>query len=58
VAEKLAQFRAETGPFETLIISHHDWVHKKLWRRHMELVATEVMPRFRDAIGWDKEAAE
>ena len=52
VVEKLVEFREKTGPFETLICSHHDWVHKDLWRRHMELVAGEVMPRFRDAIGW------
>ena len=56
VVEKLVAFREEVGPFETLITSHHDWVHKDLWRRHMRLLATEVMPRFRDAIGWDKAA--
>ena len=32
VAEKLAAFREETGPFETLIVSHHDWVQRELWR--------------------------
>ena len=52
VAEKLAAFRDEVGPLETLITSHHDWVHEALWRRHMELLAKEVMPRFRDAVGW------
>ena len=31
VAKKIAEFRDETGPFETLIVSHHDWVHKDLW---------------------------
>ncbi len=51
VVDRLVEFREDVGPFETLIISHHDWVDKPLWRRHMELVATEVMPRFRDAIG-------
>jgi hypothetical protein len=24
----------------------HDWDQPKLWRRSMELLATEVMPRF------------
>lgn len=58
VVERLVEFREYVGPFETLVISQHDWVHKSLWRRHMELMATEVMPRFRDAIGWKKTAAE
>jgi alkanesulfonate monooxygenase SsuD/methylene tetrahydromethanopterin reductase-like flavin-dependent oxidoreductase (luciferase family) len=57
VVDKLVAFREEVGPFETLIVSHHDWDDKRLWRRHMELLATEVMPRFRDAIGW-KQAAK
>ena len=57
VVEKLLAFREEVGPFETLIISHHDWVHKDLWRNHMRLVATEVMPRLRDALGM-RTAAE
>jgi hypothetical protein len=26
----------------------HDWDQPKLWRRSMELLATEVMPRFSD----------
>ncbi len=58
VVERLVEFREYVGPFETLVISQHDWVHKSLWRRHMELMATEGMPRFRDAIGWKKTAAE
>ncbi len=52
VVEKLVEFREHVGPFETLVTSHHDWVHNALWRRHMALLAQEVMPRFRDAIGW------
>ena len=52
VVDKLVAFREEVGPFETLIISHHDWVHKSIWRRHMELMATDVMPRLRDALGF------
>jgi alkanesulfonate monooxygenase SsuD/methylene tetrahydromethanopterin reductase-like flavin-dependent oxidoreductase (luciferase family) len=51
VAEKLAKFRSETGPFETLICSHHDWVPREMWRRHMHLLAHEVMPLLRDLTG-------
>ena len=56
VAAKLAAFRDEVGPFETLILSHHDWVHADLWRRHMALAATELMPRLRAEIGWQAAA--
>jgi alkanesulfonate monooxygenase SsuD/methylene tetrahydromethanopterin reductase-like flavin-dependent oxidoreductase (luciferase family) len=51
VAERLAAFRERTGPFETLIISHHDWVPRDLWRRHMHLVAHEMLPILRDLTG-------
>ena len=57
VAKKIAAFRDKSGPFETLIVSHHDWVPKQMWRRHMELIATELMPRLRAEVGW-KDAAE
>jgi len=58
VVEKLAAFREDVGPFETLVISHHDWLPEALWRRHMELVAAEVMPGLRAAVGWQRGAAE
>ena len=58
VADRLAEFRDETGPFETLITSHHDWVHRDLWTRHMELMTAEVMPRLRANVGWRDEAAD
>lgn len=58
VADRLAEFRDETGPFETLIASHHDWVHRDLWTRHMALMASEVMPRLRANVGWRGEAAD
>ena len=58
VADRLAEFRDETGPFETLITSHHDWVHRDLWTRHMELMTSEVMPRLRANVGWRDEAAD
>jgi alkanesulfonate monooxygenase SsuD/methylene tetrahydromethanopterin reductase-like flavin-dependent oxidoreductase (luciferase family) len=57
VAEKLAQAREETGPFETLIISHHDWVPRDMWRKHMHLVAHEMMPILRSLTGTQHLAA-
>ena len=57
VAKEIAKFRDESGPFETLIISHHDWVPKAMWKKHMKLVGTELMPRLRAEIGW-QDAAE
>ena len=57
VAERLAAFREQTGPFETLIISHHDWVPRDLWRRHMHLVAHEMLPILRDLTGTQASGA-
>jgi alkanesulfonate monooxygenase SsuD/methylene tetrahydromethanopterin reductase-like flavin-dependent oxidoreductase (luciferase family) len=51
VAESLAALREEVGPFETLITSHHDWVPRTMWRRHMHLLAHEVMPILRSLSG-------
>ncbi len=51
VAEKLAAFREDTAPFETLICSHHDWDDETMWRRHMYLLSHEVMPILRDLTG-------
>jgi alkanesulfonate monooxygenase SsuD/methylene tetrahydromethanopterin reductase-like flavin-dependent oxidoreductase (luciferase family) len=58
VAEKLAAFREATGPFETLITSHHDWVPRDLWRRHMHLLAHQVMPILRSLTGTQHLVAE
>ena len=49
--KRLAAFREEVGPFETLITSHHDWVPLGMWRRHMHLLAHEVMPILRSLTG-------
>src|SRR5205814_2506779 len=46
VAEQIAALREETGPFGTLLMAGHDWDQPKLWRRSMELLATDVMPKF------------
>jgi alkanesulfonate monooxygenase SsuD/methylene tetrahydromethanopterin reductase-like flavin-dependent oxidoreductase (luciferase family) len=46
VLEQLVALREETGHFGTLLMGGHDWDRPALWRRSMELLATEVMPRF------------
>ena len=37
-------------PFQILLMAGHDWDQPKLWRRSMELLATEVMPRLNAAV--------
>ena len=46
VVDQLVALRDEVGHFGTLLMAGHDWDQPKLWRRSMELLATEVMPRF------------
>jgi alkanesulfonate monooxygenase SsuD/methylene tetrahydromethanopterin reductase-like flavin-dependent oxidoreductase (luciferase family) len=46
VLDQLVSLREETGHFGTLLMGGHDWDQPRLWRRSMELLATEVMPRF------------
>jgi alkanesulfonate monooxygenase SsuD/methylene tetrahydromethanopterin reductase-like flavin-dependent oxidoreductase (luciferase family) len=46
VLDQLVALRDETGHFGTLLMAGHDWDDPKLWRRSMELLATEVMPKF------------
>jgi alkanesulfonate monooxygenase SsuD/methylene tetrahydromethanopterin reductase-like flavin-dependent oxidoreductase (luciferase family) len=46
VLDQLVALREETGHFGTLLMGGHDWDRPALWRRSMELLATEVMPRF------------
>ena len=48
VADDLAAFREQVGPFGTLLYAGHDWADKKLAIRSMELMAQEVAPRFSD----------
>jgi alkanesulfonate monooxygenase SsuD/methylene tetrahydromethanopterin reductase-like flavin-dependent oxidoreductase (luciferase family) len=45
VLDQLVALRDETGPFGTLLMGGHDWDRPAMWRRSMELLATEVMPR-------------
>jgi alkanesulfonate monooxygenase SsuD/methylene tetrahydromethanopterin reductase-like flavin-dependent oxidoreductase (luciferase family) len=46
VLDQLVALREETGHFGTLLMGGHDWDQPRLWRRSMELLAAEVMPRF------------
>ncbi len=46
VLDQLVALRDETGHFGTLLMGGHDWDRPALWRRSMELLATEVMPMF------------
>jgi hypothetical protein len=48
VADALAAFRDDVGPFGTLLYCGVDWHDEQLARRSMELMATEVMPRLND----------
>lgn len=47
VLDQLVALRDEAGHFGTLLMTGHDWDQPALWRRSMELLARDVMPRFR-----------
>ena len=51
VAEKLLALREEVGPFGTLILGALDFPDVELHKNSVRLVAEEVMPRIRSAIG-------
>jgi alkanesulfonate monooxygenase SsuD/methylene tetrahydromethanopterin reductase-like flavin-dependent oxidoreductase (luciferase family) len=51
VAERLLEVRDQIGPFGTIVLTGLDWDDKALWKRSMELMANEVMPKLRDATG-------
>ena len=46
VLDQLVALREEIGHFGTLLMAGHDWDRPALWRRSMELLARDVMPRF------------
>ena len=46
VLDQLVALRDEVGHFGTLLMGGHDWDRPALWRRSMELLAQDVMPRF------------
>lgn len=45
VADELAAFREEVGPFGTMLYAGHDWADPALARRSMVLLAEQVLPR-------------
>jgi alkanesulfonate monooxygenase SsuD/methylene tetrahydromethanopterin reductase-like flavin-dependent oxidoreductase (luciferase family) len=47
VAAEILAVREEVGPFGTIVLTGLDWDDEALWRRSMELMATEVMPILR-----------
>jgi len=47
VLEQLVAFRDEVGDFGTLVSVAHDWDQPARWKRSMQLLAEDVMPRFR-----------
>lgn len=49
VADRLVALMDEIGPFGTLLSAFHEWDDAPLWRRSMQLLAEEVMPRVRAA---------
>lgn len=48
VARKLRALYDEVGGFGTLLMIAHDWDQPARWKRSMELLANEVMPRVAD----------
>jgi alkanesulfonate monooxygenase SsuD/methylene tetrahydromethanopterin reductase-like flavin-dependent oxidoreductase (luciferase family) len=46
VLDQLIEFRDQVGDFGTLVSVAHDWDQPRRWRRSMQLLAEEVMPRF------------
>jgi alkanesulfonate monooxygenase SsuD/methylene tetrahydromethanopterin reductase-like flavin-dependent oxidoreductase (luciferase family) len=49
VAEKILAVREQVGPFGSIVMTGLDWDDKALWKRSMELMAKEVMPRLTEA---------
>jgi alkanesulfonate monooxygenase SsuD/methylene tetrahydromethanopterin reductase-like flavin-dependent oxidoreductase (luciferase family) len=47
VLDQLVALRDEIGHFGALLMTGHDWDQPRVWRRSMELLAGDVMPRFR-----------
>ncbi len=45
VVAKLEAFIEEVGPFGTLLSAFHEWDDEPLWRRSLELLAQDVVPR-------------
>jgi len=56
VLDQLVALRDEVGDFGTLVSVAHDWDQPERWKRSMQLLAEEVMPRFRQHCGVDQAA--
>lgn len=57
VVEKIQVLEEQVGGFGTLLGTHYDWgtvenpfAHGEAYRRHLELLATEVMPKVSDTL--------
>ena len=48
VARQIRELHAFTGGFGVLLMIAHDWDDPTRWKRSMELLAKEVMPRVAD----------
>ena len=57
VVDRILAMREETGDFGELVYAGMDWVDPVLAKRSMQLMAEEVMPRVRAAIGGSAGAA-
>jgi alkanesulfonate monooxygenase SsuD/methylene tetrahydromethanopterin reductase-like flavin-dependent oxidoreductase (luciferase family) len=56
VVDQLLAVREKTGDFGTLVYCGHDWADRRLGKRSMELMATQVMPKVNEAIAHDASA--
>jgi alkanesulfonate monooxygenase SsuD/methylene tetrahydromethanopterin reductase-like flavin-dependent oxidoreductase (luciferase family) len=57
VADRLVALMDDIGPFGTLLAAFHEWDDDALWRRSMQLLAEEVMPRVSAAARTRKAAS-
>ena len=48
MATKLRDLHEEVGGFGVLLAMGHEWSPLDKWKRSMELLATEVMPKVSD----------
>lgn len=51
VTDQLLQLRDQAGPFNTLVLTAHDWDDRDRWIHSLELFTREVVPKFNSAIG-------
>jgi alkanesulfonate monooxygenase SsuD/methylene tetrahydromethanopterin reductase-like flavin-dependent oxidoreductase (luciferase family) len=57
VLAQLIALREEIGHFGTLIMTSHDWDRPAMWKRSMELMAKDVIPRFSKHIAESERAS-